>query len=304
MRENILVQVGSALLVLIVGAAPGAGQQPPGGGNVPKVARPQAPPDVDKQILNEIKEAYKAQYEVHEDVLKELRRSYKQPSAKREQTIFSELRRLYQLTDRQEASIRREIQRAYDSPSPEQEARIFREIERAERLPVGAVPQTVQAEQARKTFQKFDRDGDGALSYEEMPDNLRDQRSRWDKDRNGAVDANEYWDFYQGRLAALSEQVAIGAIDLKLSRGGPVGKPGAAGGEAQGPIVFRNGKLQAGLPDWFPRLDGDRDGQIGLYEWVKASRSPDEFKLWDRNGDGFITAEEALYYLARQAGGR
>ena len=44
------------------------------------------------------------------------------------------------------------------------------------------------------------------------------------------------------------------------------------------PTVYRAGKLPTGMPDWFDRLDTDRDGQVGLYEWVKDKRSVEEFK--------------------------
>jgi hypothetical protein len=65
--------------------------------------------------------------------------------------------------------------------------------------------------------------------------------------------------------------------------------------EEKPPTYHRPGKLPKGLPDWFVRLDTDKDGQIGLYEWKEAGRSLEEFRKLDRNGDGFITVEEALH---------
>ena len=53
----------------------------------------------------------------------------------------------------------------------------------------------------------------------------------------------------------------------------------------------------ADIPDWFEQLDTDKDGQIGLYEWVKAGRSIDDFRLIDRNDDGFLTIEEVMGYV-------
>jgi hypothetical protein len=64
--------------------------------------------------------------------------------------------------------------------------------------------------------------------------------------------------------------------------------------EESRPVVHRPGKLPKGLPDWFAKLDTDGDGQVGLYEWKEAGRSLEEFRKLDRNGDGFITVEEAL----------
>jgi hypothetical protein len=61
------------------------------------------------------------------------------------------------------------------------------------------------------------------------------------------------------------------------------------------PVVLRAGKLPKGLPNWFKQLDANKDGQVALYEWYKGGKDVDEFREWDRNDDGFITAEEALY---------
>jgi hypothetical protein len=61
------------------------------------------------------------------------------------------------------------------------------------------------------------------------------------------------------------------------------------------PAVPRAGKLPKGLPDWFKKLDVNKDGQVALYEWHRGGRDIEEFREWDRNDDGFITAEEALY---------
>ena len=44
----------------------------------------QGTPDVQWEIYRQLREAYKAPYEVHEDVLKEIRRSYQQPAGTRE----------------------------------------------------------------------------------------------------------------------------------------------------------------------------------------------------------------------------
>src|SRR5205085_918923 len=63
---------------------------------------------------------------------------------------------------------------------------------------------------------------------------------------------------------------------------------------AMRPVVYRYGKLPTKeLPSWFVELDTDKDGQVGLYEW-RGKRPLKEFKEYDLNGDGFITAEECL----------
>ena len=47
-----------------------------------------------------------------------------------------------------------------------------------------------------------------------------------------------------------------------------------------------------GLPDWFATADGDRDGQVGLYEWDRSRF--EEFSKWDLNGDGLLEPSEVL----------
>ncbi len=47
-----------------------------------------------------------------------------------------------------------------------------------------------------------------------------------------------------------------------------------------------------GLPDWFAAADGDRDGQVGLYEWDRSRF--EEFSKWDLNGDGLLEPREVL----------
>jgi RNA polymerase sigma factor (sigma-70 family) len=54
------------------------------------------------------------------------------------------------------------------------------------------------------------------------------------------------------------------------------------------------GALPSGVPDWFQKLDADKDGQISLYEWCSAGKSVEEFRHWDLNDDGFITPDEAV----------
>jgi Ca2+-binding EF-hand superfamily protein len=52
-----------------------------------------------------------------------------------------------------------------------------------------------------------------------------------------------------------------------------------------------------GLPAWFKDLDLDGDGQVALYEWRQAGKKFEDFREFDLNDDGFITAEEILRYM-------
>jgi Ca2+-binding EF-hand superfamily protein len=69
-------------------------------------------------------------------------------------------------------------------------------------------------------------------------------------------------------------------------------------------LAIRTGKPRAqakGLPAWFKQLDADGDGQISLEEWVKGGKPIAEFRQWDHNDDGFITAAEVLRITNRPA---
>src|SRR5439155_27274904 len=45
---------------------------------------------------------------------------------------------------------------------------------------------------AEAMFASLDRNGDGYLNNDEMPDQLRAERDRWDADRNALIDLNEF----------------------------------------------------------------------------------------------------------------
>jgi Ca2+-binding EF-hand superfamily protein len=59
--------------------------------------------------------------------------------------------------------------------------------------------------------------------------------------------------------------------------------------------------LPEGLPPWFQELDTDQDGQITLHEWLKGGNNAADFREYDLNDDGLITAEEVLRYLRRHS---
>ena len=136
-------------------------------------------------------------------------------------------------------------------------------------------------------FKRSDRNGDGRLNNEEMPPSLRVNLEKWDKNGDGLIDMNEYRAYYLARSQGsedASYKGAKGIAAIIIDEEDLDRKP----------VVFRvGGKQPPGLPDWFNKLDTDKDGQVALYEWRMANKSMDEFKTWDLNDDGFITAEEA-----------
>jgi hypothetical protein len=60
-------------------------------------------------------------------------------------------------------------------------------------------------------------------------------------------------------------------------------------------FAMRYGHLPDGLPSWFEEYDLDKDGQVALWEWRKfPGNTIADFKLWDLNDDGVITADEVI----------
>jgi Ca2+-binding EF-hand superfamily protein len=161
-------------------------------------------------------------------------------------------------------------------------------------------------EWAEAMFRRLDQNGDGFLNNDEMPEALRAEREKWDTDGNGLIDLTEFKAYFRARVQQF-------LIDRGGQGGwggqGPGGDPGQAPPpaappepEVKRPVVHRAGSLPKELPDWFDKLDTDRDGQVGLYEWRAAGRPIAEFLKMDRNGDGFLTVDEVLFYQQQNGG--
>lgn len=154
--------------------------------------------------------------------------------------------------------------------------------------------------QGREAFKRLDTDGNGSLSVEEMQSarsmgsRIFDERERYDANRNGTIELDEYLAYARDRNARGSwgrrDQPAPSAPAPAPAPADPT-KPAE---EEKRPTVYRAGRLPKELPAWFEQADTDRDGQVGLYEWKVIGRSIPEFLALDHNGDGFITVEEAL----------
>jgi len=152
------------------------------------------------------------------------------------------------------------------------------------RNPIDALNQLAEAD-----FNLRDRNGDGFLNQDEMPEQLKAELSKWDTNRDNLISLDEYKIYYvtqrQNRRGG-GDQKEINPVTIILEDEDLDVRP----------VVYRAGKLPTKeLPKWFMELDTDKDGQIALYEWRKGGRDLDEFREWDRNNDGFITVEEALY---------
>jgi hypothetical protein len=155
----------------------------------------------------------------------------------------------------------------------------------------------------------MDRNNDGVLNSDEMPDSLKAERDKWVTNKDGFIDLNEFKAYFQARMM---EQRA------ERGPGGFGGFPGGGWGGGQQspaipeenpiedegskrPTVYRVGKLPKELPSWFYEADTDGDGQIGLYEWKSKGWPIETFQQIDRNNDGFLTVDEVLRYVGKSA---
>lgn len=167
---------------------------------------------------------------------------------------------------------------------------------------------------------RYEVDPAGRISFAAAQNgrgNLREQFTQYDMNRDGFIDANEY----RGVLAARMGGGGGNNFQFQpgMNGGMPPGGGSWGGGQPPGwggamppggdrpdrsnrkrdeeeekPVVYRFGNMPKEVPSWFEQLDGDKDGQVGLYEWRSARRSTDEFVEFDLNGDGYMTAEEWL----------
>src|SRR5262249_35336802 len=123
--------------------------------------------------------------------------------------------------------------------------------------------------------------------------NLRVERDKYDMNKDGFIDLNEFKIWFRARV---EQRVVERAMESEGTGGG--GDPGHDHPEREEPkpVVYRAGKLPKELPSWFTELDKHGDGQIRLKDWRMAGKSIEEFQKIDRNGDGFLTIAEVLYY--------
>ena len=150
---------------------------------------------------------------------------------------------------------------------------------------------------AEDSFRKLDKDGDGQIKFDEMHDKLKAVWKNYDANSDGMISLDEYRSYYKDRIQIVTQETA----QARSETGQPDALPPApdsapAQEDDKRPTVYRHNNLPKELPPWFGELDIDKDGQVGLHEWVRAGRSIEEFNAMDRNDDGLLTVEEVLTY--------
>ena len=143
---------------------------------------------------------------------------------------------------------------------------------------------------AQDAFNRYDKNQDGLIQIDELPEDhaLRNEREKYDTNSDGAYTLEEFKVYVAARMSGGSGG---------MTPGGPTPmRPPQDDNPDRRPIVLRASNLPKDLPSWFAELDrnGDRDGQVGLYEWKEAGKKISEYVAMDLNGDGYLTVEE--YY--------
>jgi Ca2+-binding EF-hand superfamily protein len=155
------------------------------------------------------------------------------------------------------------------------------------------------ARMADDSFRSHDKNGDGVLDYNEMPEALRADLETWDRDGNGTIDREEYRAYFTARLQQKMVEREENGLSVPGRNNG--GDSAPAGGKAVRPVVYRTSNLPRELPDWFRRYDKNGDAQVSLKEWREGGGSLEEFRRIDRNNDGFLTVEEVLRHQGNGA---
>jgi hypothetical protein len=145
---------------------------------------------------------------------------------------------------------------------------------------------------AKQSFDRLDLNKDGTLTDNEIPADLKADLGKWDFNKDGKVQFDEYRAYFKAQAPAaaagpslyIESSPSLAELDKRAT-------------------VYRVGHLPPELQrTWFEEYDTDKDGQVGLYEWVASGKSVAEFRAMDTNGDGFVTAEEALRFRKKNPG--
>lgn len=135
-------------------------------------------------------------------------------------------------------------------------------------------------------FRRKDYNTDNVLTPEEAEPKLRESLQTWDTNRDGVISLDEFQSFFRAKMQTGGQGAKYNPVTIIIEE------------ELldKRPTMFRAGKDMPRELKWFSQLDVDKDGQVSFYEWRKAKKNRDDFTEYDRNADGLMTAEEALYY--------
>jgi Ca2+-binding EF-hand superfamily protein len=139
-------------------------------------------------------------------------------------------------------------------------------------LVISAGAQTAQAQDPERLFSRLDRNGDGLIDRDEIPENLRPRISRLDRDGDGRISREE---LMAGRD----------------SQNPPEKRPDAGRGKKRTEDPQRSERPNANrFQQLLQRTDKNSNGQLELSELPEPKRQ--RLEPFDRNGDQAIDAME------------
>jgi len=147
-----------------------------------------------------------------------------------------------------------------------------------------------------RRFQESDANKDGKLAFDEISDRspLKTAFQESDANKDGSIDMTEYKAYIAVRFGGEGSDPNAGSYGSYAGNGnyGQNRDPRGDRKEEQPVVAIRYGKLPTGLPSWWDSLDGDKDGQVGLYEWRQDGRDIKEFQKMDLDHDGVLAPQE------------
>ncbi len=155
--------------------------------------------------------------------------------------------------------------------------------------------------EARGVFKQLDLNRDGSLIKEECSPGLQERFDTADADKDAKISPDEYRDYFRRRVGYESQNPSFAPPsppDKPKDKAPPVAE---APDEPRPKVLTDAKQLPKEVPGWFRELDGDKDLQVSLAEWVGAKRRPADFQEMDLNADGLLEAGELLRFRKVQA---
>jgi hypothetical protein len=134
---------------------------------------------------------------------------------------------------------------------------------------------------AKNRFAELDTDKNSFINDAELQSPLKEALATIDTDKDGKINLPEFTEYTKQQFG-MGNFAGMGGFVIPV----PESERKVA--------VYRAGSLPKELPEWFSKLDTDKDAQVGLYEWKKGGKPVVEFRDIDENSDGLVTVDEAL----------
>lgn len=138
---------------------------------------------------------------------------------------------------------------------------------------------------------RMDTNQNGRIDQEEI-DRIPERFREMMKSRGFELNAGEFVDDVRGRVRRRFDEERRRREEER----DPDDSSSGRDNRSTPPPIFKpreRERMTLDLPDEFAQVDSDRDGQIGLYEWIVSRR--DELELFDemdRDSDGLLTPRE------------